>query len=82
MEPNATAPNPARPTIISTTPTFNNFASVYFFNIGRYEPPANRSTNPTVANTRKLSSSDMPNADLVSRASVASKLAKAKIARK
>ena len=64
------------------TPTLIIGNSVRFFTSGRYTPPATVSTAPMYANTRKLSSSVIPNADCVSSASVASKLANAKIARK
>ena len=75
-------PTIARPRIIIPTPARNSFSSDRFFTIGRYAPPANVSTAPTIANTRKLSRSVIPNADCVRSASVASKLANAKIARK
>ncbi len=67
---------------MNTMPIVISFCSERFFTSGRYAPPANISTAPTIANTRKLSSSDMPNAVSVSSASVASKCANAKIARK
>ena len=67
---------------MSVTPTASIRFSGKCLASGRYAPPAISSISPMKAKTRKLSLSVILKAELVSLASVASKLAKATIDRK